>query len=261
MMTSFLQQIARLVAGAGLVAGLWVSGAQANEGVAVDHAPLNLGDKASLQRGARTFANYCQNCHSAQYLRYSKLTDIGLSEEDIKGNLMFTTEKIGDPMIVALDRADAKQWFGVVPPDLSVEARVRGADWLYTYLRGFYKDPSRPTGWNNVAYPNVGMPHVLYELQGEQKLETVKTAAGGEGKEGAEKSGAEEHHRLVLVKPGKLSPVEYDQFTADLVNYLVWMSEPARASRVQIGVLVIFFLTLMFFLTLALKKEFWKDIH
>ncbi len=256
--------IARGLAALALVSGLLAAPAFANEGGAVDHAPINMGDKASLQRGARTFANYCQNCHSAQYLRYSKLTEIGLSEDEIKSNLMFASEKIGDTMTVALDKAEAKQWFGVVPPDLSVEARVRGADWLYTYLRTFYKDPSRPTGWNNLAYPNVGMPHVLYELQGVQKLEEVKPAAeAGEGKgEGEKKEAGTEHHKkLVLAVPGKMTALEYDQFTADLVNYLVWMAEPARATRVQIGVLVIFFLTLTFFLMLALKKEFWKDIH
>jgi ubiquinol-cytochrome c reductase cytochrome c1 subunit len=233
-----------------LAAGLATVPVLANEGGEVDHAPINLGDQASLQRGARTFANYCLNCHAASYMRYSRLTDIGLSEDEIKSNLMFASQKVGETMTVALERADAKAWFGVAPPDLSVEARVRGPDWLYTYLRGFYKDPSRPTGWNNIAFPNVGMPHVLYELQGVQKLEESK----GEG-------GAEGHKKLVLVHPGQLSSVEYDQFTADLVNYLVFIGEPARATRVQIGVLVIFFLVLAFFLTLALKKEYWKDIH
>jgi ubiquinol-cytochrome c reductase cytochrome c1 subunit len=189
-------------------------------------------------------------------MRYSRLTDIGLTEDEIKANLILTGAKVGDTMTVAMDRADAKTWFGVVPPDLSVEARVRGADWLYTYLRGFYQDPSRPTGWNNVAYPNVGMPHVLYELQGVQKLEEEKAGAAGEGA-----AAGEAQHKLVLVKPGSMTPIEYDRFTADLVNYLVYMGEPARGTRIQIGVVAILFLTLAFFLTLALKREFWKDIH
>jgi len=218
--------------------------ALAHEELVLDRAPIVEGDKASLQRGARAFANYCQNCHSAQYLRYSRLTDIGLSEEEIKSNLMFSSDKIGDTMTVALDKADAKAWFGNPPPDLSVEARVRGADWLYSYLRGFYKDSSRPTGWNNTVYHNVGMPHVLYELQGVQEMS---------GEEGAQS--------LKVVHPGKLSPAEYNQFSADLVNYLVWMAEPAKATRIQIGVLAIFFCVVAFFVTLALKKEFWKDIH
>jgi ubiquinol-cytochrome c reductase cytochrome c1 subunit len=216
----------------------------AHEELTLERAPIVEGDKASLQRGARAFANYCQSCHSAQYLRYSRLTDIGLSEEEIKANLMFASEKIGDTMTVAMDKSDAKAWFGNPPPDLSVEARVRGADWLYSYLRGFYKDPSRPTGWNNTVYHNVGMPHVLYELQGVQNMV---------GEEGAKS--------LKLVHPGKLSEAEYSQFTADLVNYLVWMAEPAKSTRIQIGVLAIFFFVLAFFVTLALKKEFWKDIH
>jgi len=223
---------------------LHVAPAMAHEELVLDHAPIVEGDKASLQRGAKAFANYCQNCHSAQYLRYSRLTDIGLSEEEIKSNLMFSSEKIGDTMTVALEKADAKAWFGNPPPDLSVEARVRGADWLYSYLRGFYKDSSRPTGWNNTVYHNVGMPHVLYELQGVQEMV---------GEEGAKS--------LKIAHPGKLSEAEYNQFTADLVNYLVWMAEPAKATRIQIGVLAIFFCVIAFFITLALKKEFWKDIH
>lgn len=256
--SSLFSLITRAAATALVVAGLGLAGgAMANEGGPVDHAPINPADKASLQRGARTFVNYCQGCHSAQYLRYSKLTEIGLSEDEIKGNLILGNQKIGETMTVAMDRADAKAWFGVVPPDLSVEARVRGADWLYTYLRGFYRDASRPTGWNNVAYANVGMPHVLAELQGVQDLVDAAPAhaEGGEG-------GAHEGHKtLKLVRPGKLSPAEYDQFTADLVNFLAWMAEPAKATRLQLGVVVLFFLTLMFFVLLALKKEYWKDVH
>ncbi len=253
-LASFLKHFTAATLALLLVSGLAGAPVQANEGgPPVDHAPINPGDRASLQRGARTFVNYCLNCHAASYMRYSRLTDLGLTEDEIKANLMFASEKVGETMSVPLDRADGKAWFGVPPPDLSVEARVRGADWLYTYLRGFYKDPSRPTGWNNVVFPNVGMPHVLYELQGVQKLEEVKSE-GGEG-------GAEVQHKLVLAKPGQLSVEEYDRFTADLVNYLAYMAEPARAARIQMGVVVIFFLIIAFFLTLALKKEFWKDIH
>jgi ubiquinol-cytochrome c reductase cytochrome c1 subunit len=237
----FLVSLGAIVA---LSMGLAGMPSYAHEELALDHAPIVEGDKASLQRGAKSFANYCQSCHSAQYLRYSRLTDIGLSEEEIKANLMFASEKIGDTMTVAMEKSDAKAWFGNPPPDLSVEARVRGADWLYSYLRGFYKDTSRPTGWNNTVYHNVGMPHVLYELQGVQEMV---------GEEGAKS--------LKLVHPGKMSEQEYSQFTADLVNYLVWMAEPAKATRIQIGVLAIFFFVIAFFVTLALKKEFWKDIH
>lgn len=248
---SLLKHFAPLAAALALGVGLAVTPAFANEGGQVDHAPINPGDQASLQRGARNFVNYCLNCHAAAYMRYSRMTEIGLTEDQIKASLIFTGQKVGETMTVAMDRADGKAWFGAPPPDLSVESRVRGADWLYTYLRGFYQDESRPTGWNNIAFPNVGMPHVLYQLQGVQKL--VEEKAAGEG--------GEVHHKLELVKPGQLSPEEFDRFTADLVNYMVWMGEPARAARVQIGVVVMFFLVLAFCLTLALKKEFWKDIH
>ena len=224
--------------------------AAAEGGPALDHAPIVMGDQESLQRGARAFSSYCLNCHALSYMRYSGLIDIGLSEEDIKQNLMFAADKVGAPMTIAMAPADAKVWFGNPPPDLSVEARVRGPDWLYTYLRGFYKDPARPTGWNNIAFPNVGMPHVLYELQGVQTLSEGKAEGAGEG-----------HKTLVLSRPGKLSPAEYDRFTADLVNFLVYVAEPARAVRVRIGILVILFLVLASILAYLLKKEFWKDIH
>lgn len=214
----------------------------ANEGPSLEKAPIVEGDQASLQRGARAFANYCQGCHSANYLRYSRLTEIGLTEEEIKANLMFNTDKVGNTMAVAMDRADGKAWFGAAPPDLSVEARVRGADWLYAYLKGFYQDDSRPTGWNNTVFPNVGMPHVLYELQGVQAKE-------GEGQ------------ALKLIKAGKLSPAQYDVFAADVVNYLVWMAEPGKATRLHLGVYVLLFLAVLFAVSLALKKEFWKDVH
>jgi ubiquinol-cytochrome c reductase cytochrome c1 subunit len=255
-LSTLIKPLSSLAAALLLAAGLAGLPAQANEGGPVDHANINPGDQASLQRGARNFVNYCLNCHSAAYMRYSRLTDLGLTEDEIKQNLIFTGQKVGDTMTVALDRNDAKAWFGVQPPDLSVEARVRGADWLYTYLRGFYQDESRATGWNNIAFPNVGMPHVLYELQGIQKLEEEKPAGGA----GAEAAG-EAQHKLVLVKPGQMTTEEYDRFTLDLVNYMVYMAEPARATRIQIGVMTIFFLVLAFFLTLALKKEYWKDIH
>ena len=233
-----------------------VGNAMANEGPSLPSAPINMSDSASLQRGARDFANYCLSCHSATYMRYSRLESIGLTEEQIKENLIFTGQKVGDTMTVALDRSDAKQWFGAPPPDLSVIARSRGPDWLYGYLRSFYRDDSTATGWNNTVFPKVGMPHVLWRLQGIQVLHQEEAPAkGGEGGHG---EAAASH---VLEKPGVLSPAEYDRFVADLVNYLVFMGEPARQSRTQMGILVIFFLIPLFFLTLALKKEFWKDIH
>ena len=219
---------------------------------ALDRARIDITDTASIQRGARTFVNYCLNCHSAQYMRYNRLTDVGLSEQQIRDNLMFASQKVGDTMTVAMSRAAAKDWFGVPPPDLSVIARARGADWLYTYLRGYYRDDSTVTGWNNVVFPNVGMPHVLWELQGRQALE-VEEQAGAHGKT----------HKasLVLESPGTLSPREYDVLVADLVNYLVFMGEPARVRRVQTGYLVLIALGVLFVFVYLLKKEYWKDVH
>ena len=220
--------------------------ALANEGVKLDHAPIDPNNQASLQRGAKTFVNYCLNCHSAAYMRYNRLQDIGLTDAQIKSNLMFAGEKVGDTMTVAIQKPDAKAWFGANPPDLSVEARARGADWLYSYLRGFYRDDTRPTGWNNVVYDKVAMPHVLWTLQGEQALKIDEKT---------------ETHHLVLEKQGTMTPAEYDETVADLVNYLVFMAEPFKERDKHLGLLVLAFLGLLFVLTYYLKKEFWKDIH
>ena len=219
-----------------------------------DAAPVNQHDKISLQRGARIFVNYCVTCHNAAYMRYNRLQDLGLTEQQIKDNLMFAVAKrVGDTMTVAMDKNDAKDWFGAPPPDLSLIARVRGADWLYTYFRSFYRDDSTHTGWNNTVFPLVGMPHVLHELQGVQVLKAEeKTDSQGH---------QHQDYKLILEKPGTLTPQEYDMLIADLVNYLVYMAEPARNFRVQLGMFVLIFLGILFVLTYALKKEFWKDIH
>ncbi len=215
-------------------------------GLHLDRAPVNLHDKLSLQHGAQIFVNHCLNCHSANAMRYARLGDLGLSEGQIRENLMFASDRIGDTMTTALATKDGKAWFGVMPPDLSLIARSRGADWLYTYLRSFYRDPAAKSGWNNTVFPNVGMPHVLWEYQGTQALQGGEAAGG---------------HKLVLEEPGKLSPAEYDKYVGDLVNYLVFMGEPAAAKRVQIGIVVIFFLAVFFVITLLLKKEYWKDVR
>ena len=213
----------------------------------LDRAPDKANDKAALQHGAKLFVNYCLNCHSASYMRYNRLADIGLSEAQIRDNLMFTADKVGEPMRIAMQRADAKAWFGAAPPDLTVIARARasefgsGADWLYTYLRTFYRDENRPTGWNNVVFENVGMPHVLWELQGEQIMGP--------------------DHKLVLAKPGKLKPQQYDAAVADLVGFLNYMGEPMGEFRKQLGVVVLIFLAVTFVFAYALKREYWKDIH
>ena len=213
--------------------------------VALDKAPLDLNDKVSLQRGAQIFVNHCLNCHGATAMRYSRLMDLGLTEAQIKENLLFTTDKVGDTMVSALAPKDGKAWFGVNPPDLSLIARSRGPDWLYTYMRGFYRDPAAKSGWNNTVFPNVGMPHVLWEQQGDPVLQ-----AAGNGPA-----------KLALDRPGKLPPAEYDRYVGDLVNYLTFMGEPVRAKRTQIGVVVLFFLAAFFVLTLLLKKEYWKDVR
>lgn len=216
--------------------------------VHLDKWPGSVSDKASLQNGAKLFVNYCLNCHGASYMRYNKLMDLGLTEQEVKDNLMFTAEKIGEQMRVAARTDEQKQWFGAAPPDLSVIARARasehgtGADWLYTYLRSFYRDDKRPTGWNNVVFENVGMPHVLYGLQGQQ----VRN---------------HETHKLELAVPGTMQPAEFDKAVSDLVGYLVWMAEPQQEFRKSLGYGVLIFLALLFVLAYALKKEYWKDVH
>ena len=230
-------------------------GLAAGGGVHLDKADVDLHNQASLQNGARLFVNYCLSCHSAAYMRYSRMgQDLGLSEEQVRDNLMFAAEKTGETMTIAMPAKDAKKWFGTKIPDLTVIARARGADWLYTYLRTFYLDDSRPLGVNNVTFKDVGMPHVLWELEGLKQpvFETYKDHDGNDAK------------RIVgfeMVQPGKMSPAEYDNAVRDLVNFMVYMGEPAKLSRYRIGVWVLLFLALLFVVSYAMKKEFWKDIH
>jgi ubiquinol-cytochrome c reductase cytochrome c1 subunit len=241
----------------------------ASEGhVKLDRIPADVSptDPVSLQRGAHAYVNYCLGCHSASYMRYNRLMDLGITEQQIRDNLIFTGAKVGELMKIAMDPKDSREWFGAPPPDLTVIARSRssgagsGADWLYTYLRGFYRDPSRPTGWNNTVFPNVGMPHVLYQLQGEQALTTeVQLLPRGSGKK--EDALKVEVQKLVLEKAGTMTPVEYDRLVADLVNFLVYLSEPVKHYRQQLGIYVLLFLGVLFVLAYALKKEFWKDVH
>ncbi|MFZ5483744.1 MAG: cytochrome c1 [Pseudomonadota bacterium] len=228
--------------------------ATASTAMHLDKAPVNVNDHESLQRGARTFVNYCLNCHSAGYMRYNRMQDIGLTEQQIKDNLLFAADKPGELMKVSMNKKEAKEWFGAAPPDLSVIARSRGADWLYTYLRAFYRDNTRPTGWNNTVFDKVGMPHVLQELQG-HLAPVMRTETDHEGKT------HEVIERLELVKPGKLTQAEFDATVADLVNYLVWMGEPAQTNRKNIGLIVLIFLSMFFVIAFYLKKEFWKDVH
>ncbi len=213
-------------------------------GMPLDRAPVDITDNASLKRGAESFVNYCLTCHGASYMRYNRHRDIGYTNEEILEKLVFTGQKVGDLMQSAMRKKEGEEWFGVVPPDLSVIARARGADWLYTYLRAFYRDDATATGWNNLVFDRVAMPHVLYELQGEQQL-VVK---------GDQKS-------LALNKPGQLSASDYDKFVGDLVNYLVYLGEPHANARKELGIKVMLFLLGMFVLSYVLKKEYWRDIH
>ena len=225
-------------------------------GVRLDAAPINPTDVISLQSGARTFANYCLNCHSASLMRWNRLMELGLNESQIVDNLIFDGSKVGDLMNVSLTKKDARKWFGAVPPDLSVIARARGADWLYSYLRGFYRDPARPTGWNNTVYENVGMPNPMWQLQGE-RVRVVQAAKAGEGKEEGHAGAV----KLEMAKPGSLTTVQYDETVRDLVNFLVYMGEPAAVSRKQIGIFVLLYLFALWPLVYLLKRNFWKDVH
>jgi len=254
-----VKRILAALAAAALAAG--ASPTRAAEGAKLDDIEASLTDVASLQSGARTFVNYCLNCHSASLVRYNTLRQIGLTDEQIMDNLMFTAEKIGMPMAIAMTAKDAKSWFGTVPPDLSVIARARGADWLYTYLRTFYRDASTPTGWNNLVYPNVGMPHVLWKLQGEQVLKEVP-ATTRDGRPVVDEHGQPRKiARLELAAPGRQSTAEYDKTVYDLVNFLVWMGEPNQLERKRLGVWVLFGLTVLVFLTYFLKLAYWKNVH
>lgn len=216
----------------------------------LEKAYVNLSDRASLQRGAQLFVNYCLSCHSAAYMRYNRLaSDLGLSEDLVKENLMFTTEKIGEHMKATMREEDAEAWFGVAPPDLSVTARSRKPDWIYTYLKSFYEDDSTVTGWNNTIFPNVAMPHVLYTLQGTPSAVIE------------EHNGNKEVTALELKSPGKLTPVEYDRVARDITNFMVYLAEPAKLVRYQVGFWVMVFLGVFIFVSYLLKKEYWRDVH
>ena len=238
---------------------VFVAGAQANsDGLAWDKAPNKTNDLGALQNGAKLFVNYCLNCHSAAFMRYNRLGDIGLTEQQIKDNLLFTTDKVGETMKAAIDPKQAKDWFGGNPPDLTLIARSRsgsqgtGADYLYTYLRTYYRDETKATGWNNLAFPNVAMPHVLWELQGTREpIFETQTSHGHESKV---------FKGWKQVTPGTMSPLAYDQAMGDLVGYLQWMGEPAQNARVRIGVWVLLFLGMFTVIAWRLNASFWKNV-
>ncbi|MFO7602242.1 MAG: cytochrome c1 [Gammaproteobacteria bacterium] len=218
-------------------------------------ADIDLENKSSLQRGARLFSNYCLSCHSADYMRYNRMAvDLGLSDKQVEENLMFASDKVGETMTVAMTKKDGEAWFGTKVPDLTVIARSRGTDWLYTYLKTFYLDDSRPYGMNNQRFPSVGMPHVLWELEGLKKA-IYESHTDAAGKEVKTLVGFE------TVVPGKMSAMEYDSAVTDLVNFMTYMGEPVKLERQRWGILAMLFLALLFVVAYALKKEYWKDIH
>ena len=222
--------------------------------VRLDHANVDVSNNASLQRGAANFVNYCLGCHSAKYVRYNRMaTDIGLTEQQLIDNLMFTGERPHDTMRIGMNPDDAKRWFGVVPPDLSLVARSRGVDYLYTFLRSFYADPAKATGVNNLVLPGTAMPHVLWELQGVQE-------AVWEGHVDAQGNAQKHFKEFQLATPGKLTPGQYDSFVRDTVNFLEYVAEPAQLQRKSLGFPVIAFLIFFTLLAYLLKKEYWKDV-
>ena len=239
----------------GVAAGAHAAG---GEGIHWDKAPSRTNDLPALQNGAKLFVNYCLNCHSAAFMRFNRLQDIGISEQQIKDNLLTVSQKVGDVMKAPIDPNEAKEWFGSVPPDLTLIARSRagaggsGADYLYTYMRTFYRDADKPTGWNNLAFPNVGMPHVLWELQGDREPQWASETSHG--------------HEVKVFKgwkqltPGAMTPQQYDEAVGDLVGYLEWMAEPAQNHRVRIGAWVLLFLGVLLVIVWRLNAAFWKDI-
>jgi ubiquinol-cytochrome c reductase cytochrome c1 subunit len=231
----------------------WVMAA--GPSVHLDKANVNLNNKESLQRGARLFTNYCLTCHSAQYQRYNRMArDLGLTEEQVIENLIFTSAQVGEQMHVAMSRKDATEWFGAPPPDLTLVARSRGEDWLYTYMRTFYLDESRPFGVNHEVFPSVGMPHVLWELEGLKKAVT-ETTVDKDGNPHTAITGYE------MVKPGTMTPAEYDRAVRDLVAFMSYIGEPIQLERKRLGVWVLLFLAILLVVSYLLKKEYWKDVH
>ena len=240
-----------LLAGLLLLASPLLSAAEGSTKVL--QAGNDLNDRASLQRGAALYMNYCSSCHALKYLRYSRMgEDLGLTEEEVMNNLNFTGVPIGDPVPVTLAAGDAEKWFGKMPPDLSLISRVRGPDWVYTYLKSFYLDSSRPLGWNNALFPNVSMPNPLWQMQGLQHA--VHGKAEGPGLDPSVTG-------LEVRTPGNVDPGQYDQAVRDITNFLAYAGEPAALKRQKLGVWVVLFLALLTFLTWLLKKEYWKDVH
>ncbi|WP_295542407.1 cytochrome c1 [uncultured Thiohalocapsa sp.] len=230
----------------------FTAGAAGGHGPELEDANIDLKDKASLQRGAKYYANYCQGCHSLKYMRYKRMAeDLGIPDDELRQNLIFGDAKPTDMMTNALQPADGERWFGTEIPDLSLVTRWREPDWVYTYLKSYYVDPSRPYGVNNLIFPKVGMPHALINLQGVQKPVYAEHHGGGEP----------QVVDVELVEPGELTTEEYDTMVRDITNFLTYVGEPYKLERRSLGLYVLLFLGLMFILAFYLKKEFWKDVH
>lgn len=229
--------------------------AAGGHGPELEDANIDLKDKASLQRGAKYFVNYCMGCHSLQYMRYQRMAaDLQIPEDELRENLLFGDAQPTDMMTNALRSADGEKWFGTEIPDLTLVTRWRSPDWVYSYLKSYYVDDSRPYGVNNLVFPDVGMPHPFVHLQGVQA--PVYADAHGEGHEGG-------GHvvDVKLVEPGQLTPSEYDAMVRDITNFLTYVGEPYKLERRQLGLYVLLFLGLLFILAFYLKREFWKDVH
>lgn len=220
----------------------------------LQRANVDISNEASLQRGAKYFVNYCLGCHSAKYVRYNRLAlDLGLTEDQVVDNLMFTGERPFDTMDNSIPGTDSANWFGRTPPDLSLTARARGADWIYSFLKSFYADPSKPTGANNLVLEGASMPHVLWDLQGVQSA-VYRTEIGRDGEP------HEVFDRFEITQAGSMSPEEFDVVAQDLTAFLVYISEPVQLERRSLGIKVILFLVVLFLFSLAYKKELWKDV-
>jgi len=251
--------LASLLAALALVGG---SAQAASGALTLDPFPKErMSDLAALQNGAKLFVNYCLNCHAAAFMRYNRMQELGLTETQNKENLLFASDKVGDLMTVNMNAKDAKAWFGATPPDLTLVARSRashygtGSDYLYTYLRTFYRDDTRPTGWNNLVFPNVGMPHVLWEMQGQRAAKFVEEPDPADPSKTVHRFDSFEQ-----LTPGTVSPQEFDSQIADLVAYMQWLAEPMQKERVRIGVGVLIFLLMFSFIAWRLNASFWKDV-
>jgi ubiquinol-cytochrome c reductase cytochrome c1 subunit len=240
---------AAVIAAAALVAPA-IAAAEEGEGMA--QAQANPADIASLQRGARLYFNYCSGCHSIKYMSYARLADdLRLSTDDVLKSFAFTGAKIGDQVMSNMPADSSQQWFGKTPPDLSLEARAKGPDWIFNYLRSFYVDPTATVGWNNTVFPNASMPNPLWELQGVQTAERSAAKPGEEARV----------EKLHVTTKGKLNATEFDDAARDVTAFLQYVGEPAALQRYAVGVWVVLFLAFFTFLAYLLKHEYWKDVH